>query len=325
VAAPTGLLTRFPSMERPRHEISRAARLASQHPRWHRVPHCGPTIEVIPLKGADEEVLRVPQGSTVTITCSPKFVLDRSLEHVESALRHGFTVVPHLAARMVQDDRQLRRFVRQVTDLGVDDLYVIAGDADEANRTFTDAESILLALREFDHGLRRIGVGCYPEGHPKIADDALLEALLRKQEHADYMVSQLCFDPATLVDWLTRARHSGVALPLRIRLAAPLKTAKLAELALKIGVGQSMRYLRKQRGMVSNLVLGRSYAPEWTSAPASARPSWPSKACTCSRSTRSRPASRGSSGSRPPSSDRPHRTPTPEIERPWQVGHDDSR
>jgi methylenetetrahydrofolate reductase (NADPH) len=220
------------------------------------------TIEVIPLKGADEKVLRVPQGSTVTITCSPKFGLDRSLEHVESAVRHGFTVVPHLAARMVQDDRQLRRFVRRVTDLGVDDLYVIAGDADEPIGTFADAESILLALREFDHGLRRIGVGCYPEGHPKIADDALLEALLRKQEHADYMVSQLCFDPATLVDWLTRARHSGVALPLRIGLAAPLKTAKLAELALKIGVGQSMRYLTKQRGMVSNLVLGRSYAPE---------------------------------------------------------------
>lgn len=220
------------------------------------------TIEVIPLKGADEKVLRMSRESTVTITCSPQFGLDRSLEHVESAVRHGFTVVPHLAARMVTDEQELRRFIRAVTGLGVDNLYVIAGDADEPVGTFPDAESVLLALREFDHGLRRIGVGCYPEGHPKIADEDLLAALLRKQEYADYMVSQLCFDAATLAGWLTAARRSGVTLPLRIGLAGPLKTTKLAELALKIGVGQSLRYLTKQRGMVSNLVLGRSYAPE---------------------------------------------------------------
>jgi methylenetetrahydrofolate reductase (NADPH) len=52
------------------------------------------------------------------------------------------------------------------------------------------------------------------------------------------MVRQLCFDPATLVDWLTRARRSGAALPLRIGLDAPLKTARLAERVLKTGVGQ---------------------------------------------------------------------------------------
>jgi methylenetetrahydrofolate reductase (NADPH) len=31
---------------------------------------------------------------------------------------------------------------------------------------------------------------------------------------------------------------------------------------MKIGVGQSVRYLRKQHGMLRGLVLGRSYAPE---------------------------------------------------------------
>jgi methylenetetrahydrofolate reductase (NADPH) len=220
------------------------------------------TIEVIPLKGADDKVQQVPRSSTLTITCSPKFGLDRSLDHVEAAVRNGFAVVPHLAARMVADEAELRHFVRRVTSLGVDDLYVIAGDADEPIGAFSDAESILVALQEFDHGLRRIGVGCYPEGHPKIADDELLAALLRKQRYADYMVSQLCFDPATLVDWLAGARRVGVTLPLRIGLAAPLKTAKLAELALKIGVGPSLRFLTKQRGMVGNLVLGRRHAPE---------------------------------------------------------------
>jgi methylenetetrahydrofolate reductase (NADPH) len=163
---------------------------------------------------------------------------------------------------MIEDEQALRRFVSRVVDLGVDDLYVIGGDADEPLGRFGAAEQVLHALQDFDHGLRRIGVGCYPEGHPKIDDATLMDALLTKQVHADYMVSQLCFDSAALVRWLDEVRGRGVRLPLRIGLAAPIKTAKLVELSVKIGVGQSLRYLTKQHGMVGGLLLGRSYAPE---------------------------------------------------------------
>jgi methylenetetrahydrofolate reductase (NADPH) len=201
-------------------------------------------------------------GGTVTITCSPKFGLERTIDHVASAIGNGYSVVPHLAARMVESDQMLRDFVHRIVDLGVTDLYVVGGDADQPLGKFFDAESILWELAEFDHGLTRLGVGCYPEGHPKIDSDALAEALHRKQEYADYMVSQLCFDPEALVGWLLQTRAAGVTLPLRIGLAAPLKLAKLAELAMKIGVGQSLRFLTKQHGIVGNLVLGRNYAPE---------------------------------------------------------------
>ena len=76
------------------------------------------------------------------------------------------------------------------------------------------------------------------------------------------MVSQLCFDPETLVAWLRSVRSMGVNLPLRIGLAAPLRTTKLIELSLRIGVGTSVRFLSKQHGMVGNLMFGRAYQPE---------------------------------------------------------------
>lgn len=218
--------------------------------------------EVIPLKGADQKVSGVPRATPLTITCSPKFGLDRTLEHVASAVAQGFRVVPHLAARMVDDEQALRRFVGRVTDLGVDELFVVGGDGEAPVGKFTSAGEVLESLTHFEHGLRRIGVGCYPEGHPKIDDADLIEALLRKQESADYMVSQLCFDAAALTRWIDDVRAAGVRLPLRIGLAAPIKTARLLELSMKIGVGQSVRYLRKQHGMLRGLVLGRSYAPE---------------------------------------------------------------
>lgn len=219
------------------------------------------SIEVIPLKGAETKVAVVPAETTVTITCSPKFGLSRTLDHVAAACRSGHRVVPHLAARMVRDRRELRDFVRRVTDLGVDDLYVVGGDGEEPVGRFGEAAQILQELGEFDHGLARLGVACYPEGHPKIAHEALFDALLRKQQYADYMVSQLCFDASAMVGWVRGVRDRGVILPLRIGVAAPLQTRKLIEVAVKIGVGRSVRFLSKQHGLVGNLLLGRAYEP----------------------------------------------------------------
>lgn len=218
-------------------------------------------IEVIPLKGAQRKVNSVPAGTTVTITCSPRFGLARTLEHVATARATGHRVIPHLAARMVADVPELREFVGRLTDLGVDDLYVVGGDGEQPVGRFEEASQVLQELREFDHGVRRIGVGCYPEGHPSISADALYGALERKQQYADYMVSQLCFDAGTLVGWVRTMRDAGIFLPLRIGLAAPLQIRKLIELSVKIGVGQSVRYLSKQRGFVGNLLLGREYEP----------------------------------------------------------------
>jgi methylenetetrahydrofolate reductase (NADPH) len=219
-------------------------------------------IEVIPLRGAETKLTAIPATTIVTITCSPRFGLDRTLEHAALAVAAGYRVIPHLAARQVADESGLRDFVGRLHDLGIKDLYVIGGDGAEPVGAYRDALELLTALDGIDHGLARIGVACYPEGHPKIADEALLDALLAKQRYAVYMVSQLCFDAEVLVSWLRKVRLLGVQLPLRIGLAAPLKTSKLIELSLKIGVGSSIRFLTKQHGFLGNLLVGRAYEPE---------------------------------------------------------------
>jgi methylenetetrahydrofolate reductase (NADPH) len=218
-------------------------------------------VEVIPLRGAEEKVGSVPADTTVTITCSPKFGMTRTLQHVAAARNAGYRVVPHLAARMISSHQELRDVVDRFGDLGVDDLYVIGGDGDAPLGPFYEAYDVLRAIQDLDHSFVRIGVGCYPEGHPNISTEALIDALVRKQQYANYMVSQLCFDSTALVSWIRQTRELGVELPLRIGLAAPLQARKLVELALKIGVGSSVKFLTKQHGMVGNLLLGRAYEP----------------------------------------------------------------
>jgi methylenetetrahydrofolate reductase (NADPH) len=219
-------------------------------------------IEIIPIKGFEQKLAGVPMGATVTITCSPKFGLERTLAASEFAAAAGYDVVPHLAARQVVDETELKEFVLRLEAADVHNLYVIGGDAAEPAGIYSSSAELLDSLGGVGHGLTSIGVACYPEGHPAIAEDVLMEALLAKQPVANYMVSQLCFDVGARTRWLRGVREAGVTLPLHIGLAAPMQTRKLAELSLKIGVGSSLRYLTKQHGLLGNLLRGKSYRPE---------------------------------------------------------------
>jgi methylenetetrahydrofolate reductase (NADPH) len=218
-------------------------------------------IEVIPHNGAEARIGAAPRTSTLTFTCSPMFGLERTLEHAARATAAGYEVIPHLAARQVKDECALRRFIGRLDELNIRTLYVIGGDGTGIG-DFHEAGEILELLRSFDHRITRIGVGCYPEGHPKIDDETLLESLLRKQRYADYMVSQLCFDSTAMLRWLRLVREVGINLPLRVGVAVPMNTRKLAQLSLKIGVGASLRFLTKQHGLVGNLIKGTAYRPE---------------------------------------------------------------
>jgi methylenetetrahydrofolate reductase (NADPH) len=219
-------------------------------------------IEVIPLRSADEKLKAIPAGTTVTVTTSAKLGLDRTLEFAEKAARAGYQVVPHLAARQLAGEEELRGFIGRLGELGISQLYLIGGDATPPAGPYDSSLQVLAAMRHIDHGLSRIGVACYPEGHPKISGAALSGALRAKQPYAAYMVSQLCFNPDALLSWLRRVRAEGVTLPLHIGLAAPMQVSKLLKLGPQIGVGASVRYLAKQHGFIGNVLKGGAYQPE---------------------------------------------------------------
>ena len=65
------------------------------------------------------------------------------------------------------------------------------------------------AMDELGHPFEEIGVPCYPEGHPAIPDDRLLEALREKQRYANAMTSQMSFNPAAVTRWVGQVRGGG--------------------------------------------------------------------------------------------------------------------
>jgi methylenetetrahydrofolate reductase (NADPH) len=220
-----------------------------------------PRYEVIPVRGIEEKVVALPLGSTVTVTASPAHGIGRTVDVAEALAARGYDVVPHLAARMIDGRGQLEEIVGRYAAAGVTQAFVIGGDASPPAGRYAVAADLLEELATLDHPFTRIGIGGYPEGHPLIADERLLEALRRKQPHADHVVTQLCFDAGALVRWIRSLRDAGITLPVTVGLPGAVERGKLAEISLKTGVGASLRYLRRHGREVLRLSRSRRYDP----------------------------------------------------------------
>ncbi|HIE68415.1 MAG TPA: methylenetetrahydrofolate reductase, partial [Acidimicrobiia bacterium] len=90
----------------------------------------GMTFELIPLKNLADQSMFLPDGSTVSVTCSPAKTIDDTLDLCAHYSSQGFTVIPHLAARMVEDEEHVERIVRRINELGIRKVFCIGGDAE---------------------------------------------------------------------------------------------------------------------------------------------------------------------------------------------------
>ncbi len=203
-----------------------------------------PRYEVIPSDAIEDAVVSsVPQDVTLTVTASPTKGLEATIALAQRLSEHGFTVVPHLSARLVVDDQHLEDVVAQLRASAIDDVFVPAGDADPPAGRFDSALSLLIRLDEMGRPFSRMGITGYPQSHPNIDDDVTVQAMWDKRHYATYIVSNLCFDPLVVRRWVKRVRARGVTLPIYFGLAGPVERTKLLTMATKIGVGESARFL----------------------------------------------------------------------------------
>lgn len=222
-----------------------------------------PRYEILPTPSAEESVLKwVPRELTITVTASPTKGLEPTLALTERLCAHGYRTVPHLSARLVRDPAHLTDIVSRLTAAGVDDVFVPAGDADPPAGCFPSALALLDQLTEMGRPFGRVGITGYPESHPKIDDDITVQAMWDKRHHASYIVSNVCFDPATLRKWIIRIRTRGVTLPVLIGLAGPLERARLLKMAAVSGVAESARFLAGHAEWLVRLGAPGGYTPE---------------------------------------------------------------
>ncbi|MGV9454852.1 5,10-methylenetetrahydrofolate reductase [Streptomyces sp. NPDC003635] len=219
--------------------------------------------EVLPTRATEDKVLtHVPLDVVVTVTASPVKGLEPTLDLAARLAGHGYRVVPHVPARLLRDDRHLKEVAGRLREAGVDDVFVPAGDADPPAGVYDGALPVLRRLSELGSPFTRVGVTGYPESHPLLHDDVTVQAMWDKREHATYLVSNLCFDPRVLGEWIARIRRRGVTLPLYVGVAGPVQRTKLLAMATKIGVGESARFLTRHASWFARFAAPGGYDPE---------------------------------------------------------------
>lgn len=219
-------------------------------------------LEVIPAKGIKEKLAMLPHGAWVAITCSPTKPVEATLELAEQLDSRRLRLVPHIAARMVRDRSHLKDILARLDEMQIHSVFVPGGDKEKPVGQYSSSLELLRDMEELGHRIPDVGVAAYPEGHPQIDDATLAEALLAKQPLATYFVTQMCFDARVIMRWLGDMRARGLTMQAWLGLPGVAERSKLLSLSLRIGVGDSARFITKQPRLAAKLMAQKVYRPD---------------------------------------------------------------
>lgn len=221
-----------------------------------------PRFEIMPVAGALDQIEELPRGAVVTVTASPRQGAAVTIDLAERLADQGVQPVPHLAARQLHDEHELSHILRRLDTAGIGNVFVVGGDATTPAGKFGDGLSLLEAMESIGHGLTDIGIPSYPDGHHAIDEQTLMAALRAKQSYASYTVTQMCFDASAISRFSHSARRHGITLPIYAGIPGIVDTAKLLRVSLRIGVGDSVRFLKGNRSVATKLLRPRGYRPD---------------------------------------------------------------
>ena len=221
----------------------------------------GADFEVIPLERVLDKTSSIEPGSTVSVTASPSRGMSPTLDLVIELQTRGFRAVPHLSARTIENRGDLASIIKRLDHGGVGQVFVTGGDG-RPHGDYYDALSLLEDMATIGHPFLEVGITGYPEGHPVISPDRLRQSLLEKQALATYVVTQMCFSPEAIVEWITSTRADGVNLPIKVGVPGAVDPARLLSIGARIGVGDSMRFLAKNRGSILGMLRPGRYQPD---------------------------------------------------------------
>lgn len=224
-------------------------------------------FELIPLKNLETQMTFLPPATTISVTCSPAKGLQATQDLTVRLAGLGHHPIPHISARLVTGSDHVRELAAWFRTHDLHEMFLIGGDAEAPLGPYADALSFLNEFLATDHGLTKIGVTAYPDGHALIDSSVLQKALHDKQAAlksagvAGFASTQMCLDPSKIKSWLNAERAAGLTLPIHLGVPGVIDRTKLLTMGMKLGVGSSIRYAKKNRGALGQLFSPGGYDP----------------------------------------------------------------
>jgi methylenetetrahydrofolate reductase (NADPH) len=224
------------------------------------------SIEITPKQIEKLGVLRdklVP-GCKVFIALIDPADVTAQLEAAKQLKAAGFAPVPHIPARFVRDESDLKSRISALAGAGVDEMLVLGGGAPTPVGIY-DAAIQLLKTGVFEaNGVKRLGLAGHPEGNPDITkihgEAVLISALKEKQAYlkakgiSGFIATQFLFEAAPVAEWARGLKAEGIDLPIHVGVPGPATIKTLVKYAAMCGVGNSARFIRKQAMNITKLL-----------------------------------------------------------------------
>ncbi|MBW4330795.1 methylenetetrahydrofolate reductase [Stakelama sp. CBK3Z-3] len=238
------------------------------HPAWlapHETLIEGYSLEVT-AKDIDALIAAAPRiwsGAPIAVPYLPNESHEARVAAAKAVRELGFEPMPHFSARRIESREEFARFLHSaVREAGVERCFVVAGDPAEPEGPFADSMAMIETGAFEAAGVKVIGVGGHPEGHPVMSPAQCWQALETKcaaieaRSMAPLIVTQFAFEADAILSWLQELRARGLDYPVRIGVPGPAGIKTLIRFAAMCGVGASAAVLSKY-----GISLGRLVGP----------------------------------------------------------------
>lgn len=207
----------------------------------------------------------LPHGTRVYITDVGVDPVEEITKAARQVTDMGYQAVPHIPARRIESEAALEsRLAALVNEAGVDDVLVIAGEADQQMGPYSQSLDVLKTGLIDKLKIAHVGIGGHPEGNPAYGARDVMEVLKEKVAFGDQMdadmriVTQFGFDGANFVEWARKVSQAGIDLPIHLGVAGPAKVTTLIKYAAMCGVGNSLNFFKKRTSAIAQLATKHS-------------------------------------------------------------------
>lgn len=204
---------------------------------------------------------RIPAGTFVSVTFLPGETLEARIAATRAVRELGFRPMPHFSARRFGSEAEFEDYLSQlVHEAGVRRCFVVAGDPSEAEGPYDDSTALIETGAFERAGVRTLGIGGHPEGHPHMTAEQCLQVLADKSAAitahgmTPIIVTQFGFDAEAILVWLEAVRARGIAAPVKIGVPGPAGVKTLLRFAARCGVGASTAVLAKYGLSITKLI-----------------------------------------------------------------------
>ena len=203
----------------------------------------------------------IPPGAQINVTFLGNEDLDDRVAAAAAVREHGFRPVPHVSARRLRSEAQLREFLERLRQVeATEAVFAVGGDPHVPEGPYEDSLALIRSGLFEEYGVRHVSIAGYPGGHPDISDDALWAALdekvaaLDQQGFCTSLVTQLGFDASAVLSWIGAVRKRGVDVPVRVGVPGPAGVKRLLSFARRCGIGSSAGIAKKYGFSLTNLM-----------------------------------------------------------------------